>query len=199
MSRIIYYISVIFFFAQIFSNITPSTITVDSINHTYTGTLSSSTYSGYKLATNSNVVVDAGTHTLSGYTGNNITLNISGNTASVNNTKTSTTRTTELQNFIKSNWYRDETIIYKLHGYDYDTDLYARIEGCVILQLILYIRTIKMYPRNIFARDTILNITLISDKKYRIDYIYGIDSEGISETFMVLDLSQYIIELAPKV
>ena len=28
------------------SNITPSTITVDSINHTYTGTLSSSTYSG---------------------------------------------------------------------------------------------------------------------------------------------------------
>ena len=85
------------------SNITPSTITVDSVNHTYTGTLSSSTYSGYKLAANSNKIVSSGNHTLSGYTGNNITLSITGNTVNVTNSKTSTNRTTELQNFIRSN------------------------------------------------------------------------------------------------
>ena len=98
-------------FAQIFTNITPSTITVDSVNHTYTGTLSSSTYSGYKLAANNNKIVSSGNHTLSGYTGNNIILAITGNTVNVTNSKTSTNRITELQNFIKSNWSKVATYI----------------------------------------------------------------------------------------
>ena len=110
-----YLLYFIFFTSHIYF---PSTITVDSVNHTYTGTLSSSTYSGYKLAANSNKVVSAGDHTLSGYTGNNITLAISGNSVSVKNTKTSTNRTTELQNFIKSNWSVEFTYLYRLQDYD---------------------------------------------------------------------------------
>ena len=104
MPGLLFFFYYCFPFAQIFTDITPSTITVDSVNHTYTGTLSSSTYSGYKLAASTNKIVSSGSHTLTGYTGNNITLAITGNTVNVTNSKTSTTRTTELQNFIKSNW-----------------------------------------------------------------------------------------------
>ena len=123
------------------SNITPSTITVDSVNHTYTG--------------------------------NNITLAISGNSVSVKNTKTSTNRTTELQNFIKSNWsqkfWKDINVSYA----------YARELG--------YVKNMPEVADRGTYRITIRLTRLtsqisVNNNDWYYDYITYADDSGYSET-----------------